>query len=247
MDRELTARLLGFGRVQVNPIDAMNSRGRDALAVLDWLVSVGGQLERLMWDLSLYSTEEFGFIKLPVAFTTGSSAMPQKRNPDVVELARGHCRRLRALRDEVLTLSSGLPSSYHRDLQLAKRPTLEALAVGAGLLEIAKRLVAGLEPDFARAASACTPELHATHAAYLRAAAGEPFRDAYRAVAEEVSRGTFVAPAAVANAALGAPQRLELRALGQELAQLGEHWRTLGMRAASAEAAVFAIEGGRSK
>lgn len=242
LDRELTARLLGFGRVQVNPIDAMNSRGRDALAVLDWLVSVAGQLERLMWDLALYSTEEFGFVRLPVAFTTGSSAMPQKRNPDVVELARGQCRRLRALRDEVLTLSSGLPGSYHRDLQLTKRPTLEALAVGAGLLEIARRLVAGLEPDLPRAAAACTPELHATHAAYIRAAGGEPFRDAYRAVAEEVARGTFKPPAADPAAALGAPQRLELRALGQELVAAGEHWRALGTRAASAEAAVFALD-----
>jgi argininosuccinate lyase len=246
LDRELTARLLGFGRVQVNPIDAMNSRGRDALAVLDWLVSVGGQLERLMWDLSLYSTEEFGFIRLPVAFTTGSSAMPQKRNPDVVELARGNCRRLRALRDEVLTMSSGLPSSYHRDLQLTKRPTLEALSVGAGLLEIVRRLVAGLEPDLARAAAACTPELHATHAAYLRAAAGEPFRDAYRKVAEEVARGTFEPPTAAPVAALGAPQRLELRALGQEIGAAGERWRALGTRAAGAEAAVFAADAGRS-
>jgi len=81
----------------------------------------------------------------------------------------------------------------------------------------------------------------------LRAAAGEPFRDAYRKVAEEIARGTFVPPTAAPDAALGAPQRLELRALGQEIGAAGERWRALGMHAASAEAAVFAMEGSRSK
>jgi len=253
LDRALTARLLGFSRVQVNPIDAINSRGRDALGVLDWLVSVAGQLERLSWDVALYSTEEFGYLKLPVAFTTGSSAMPQKRNPDVVELLRANCRRLRALRDEVLGVSSGLPSSYHRDLQLAKHPSLEALRVGSGLLEIARRLVEALEPDRARAAAACTPELYATHAAYQRAATGElssrqTFRDAYQAVAAEVLAGRFVPPPAPSAPALGAPERLELPALGKELAALGERWREPARRAETAEAAVFEIpskEGGR--
>jgi argininosuccinate lyase len=242
LDRALTARLLGFARVQVNPVDAISSRGRDALGVLDWLVSVAGQVERLAWDVALFTTEEFGYLRLPVAFTTGSSAMPQKRNPDVVELARASCRRLRALRDEVLDLSSGLPSSYHRDLQLAKRPTLEALRLGANLLEISRRLVEALEPDLPRAASACTHELHATHAAYQRAAAGEPFRDAYRAVAAEVMAGRFVAPSTpAADGAAGTVGRLELEALGAELNALGERWREQGLRAATAEAAVFAI------
>jgi argininosuccinate lyase len=247
LDRELTARLLGFSRVQVNPIDCIGSRGRDALAVLDWLCSVAGQLEKLHWDLALYSTEEFGFVRLPVEFTTGSSAMPQKRNPDVVELARARCRQLRALRDQVLALAGGLPSSYHRDLQLTKKPLLEALEAGVALLEVSATLIARLEPQPERAAAACTPELWATDAAYQRAAAGpletrQAFRDAYKAVAAEIAAGAFAKPAIPSTAvALGAPGRLELGACRRELEALDQEWRDARARIAAVEAAVFEL------
>jgi len=120
LDREYTARLLGFAGVQINPVDVLNSRGRHELAVVNALASVGLVLEKFLWDVALYSMPEFGFIKLPDAFTTGSSIMPQKRNPDVVELARGRCRELRGYALIVQELAGGLPSNYHRDLQLLK-------------------------------------------------------------------------------------------------------------------------------
>jgi len=245
LDRALTAKLLGFSRVQVNPIDCISSRGRDAVAVLDWLCSVAGQLEKLHWDLALYSTQEFGFVRLPIAFTTGSSAMPQKRNPDVVELARARCRQLRALRDQVLAIASGLPSSYHRDLQLTKKPLIEALEIGVLLLEVSATLIARLEPVPERAAEACTPELWATDAAYQRAAAGMPssgmpFRDAYQQVAAEINAGTFKKPALASDqVALGAPGRLELAATRAELDALGHGWRDHGSRIATLETEIF--------
>ena len=242
LDRALAARLLGFGRVQVNPIDCIGSRGRDALAVLDWLTSVAGQLEKLHWELALYSTEEFGFVRLPVELTTGSSAMPQKRNPDVVELARARCRQLPALREQVRAVASGLPGSYHRDLQLTKKPLLEALEIGVALLEVSGTLIARLEPVPERAAAACTPELWATDAAYQRAAAGQPFRDAYKQVAAEIAAGSFAKPAIPSSAvALGAPGRLELAACHRELEALGHEWRDVSARIAAVESAVFDI------
>ena len=107
LKRERVAELLGFSRVQRAPVDVMNSRGRHEQALLDWIVSIAHTLEKLCWDLALYSTEEFGFVSLPNAFTTGSSIMPQKRNPDVLELARGRCRELRGIAEWHRQIVSG--------------------------------------------------------------------------------------------------------------------------------------------
>jgi argininosuccinate lyase len=144
IDRELTAKLLGFSKVQRSPIDVQNSRGRHETALLQWAASVGGVLEKFLWDLSFYTTEEFGFLKLPDAFTTGSSIMPQKKNPDVVELARGRCRELRGTAGLVDQIGSGLPSSYHRDLQLLKRPVINGLRQAEELFGVLVRLIRAL-------------------------------------------------------------------------------------------------------
>ena len=103
----------------------MNGRGRHEQALAAWIVSAAGTLEKALWDLLIWSTDEYGFVRLPDAFTTGSSLMPQKRNPDVLELARGRCRELRGLTGLLSHLAGGLPSSYHRDHQLLKAPLLE--------------------------------------------------------------------------------------------------------------------------
>ena len=138
--------LLGFSKVQRSPIDVHEQprppRAGDAR--LGW-PRVAGTLEKALWDLSLYSTEEFGFVRLPDAFTTGSSIMPQKRNPDVVELARARCRELRGLQGLLGHLAGGLPSSYHRDCQFLKKPFLEALTKGKELLEVCTHLLPGLQ------------------------------------------------------------------------------------------------------
>ena len=184
LDRARTAELLAFSNVQSSPIDVMNSRGRHELAVMAWLVSMAGTLEKALWDLALYSTQEFGFVTLPDAFTTGSSIMPQKRNPDAVELARARCRELRGLAALLAHLAGGLPSSYHRDLQFLKKPFLEALVKGRELLDICARLLPGLEIREAACQLACTDDLYAAQEAYrLVAEQGIPFRDAYQTVA----------------------------------------------------------------
>ena len=191
LDRARSASLLGFSRVQGSPMDVMNSRGRFEQAITAWVVSAAGTLEKALWDLALYSTEEFGFLRLPDAFTTGSSLMPQKRNPDVVELGRARCRELRGLAGLLSHLAGGLPSSYHRDQQLLKAPFLEALAKGEELFQVIARLLPGLQIQNAACAGACTQELHAAQEACRLAAEGMPFRDAYKAVAQSISDGTF--------------------------------------------------------
>ncbi|MGH8160685.1 MAG: lyase family protein [Gammaproteobacteria bacterium] len=191
LDRDYTAELLGFRCVQRNPVDVQNSRGRHELAVLGWLVGVAGVLEKFLHDVALYSTEEFGFLGLPDEFTTGSSIMPQKRNPDVIELARAACRELRGERMLVEQIATGLPSNYHRDLQRIKAPLLRALMLGDRLLTVVARLVPALQPVPERLRAACTPELWAAHEASRLASSDLGFRDAYRQVSEAILAGHF--------------------------------------------------------
>lgn len=191
LGREYTAKLLGFASVQINPVDVMNSRGRHELALMNALASLGLVMEKFLWDVALYSMPELGFLKLPDAFTTGSSIMPQKRNPDVVELARARCRELRGYALMVQELAGGLPSNYHRDLQLLKKPVFAALDTARDWLDVLVRLVPVLEVNAERAASACSDELYATHEAYRRVQQGTPFRNAYQQVAQQFADGSF--------------------------------------------------------
>lgn len=193
LDRSHLAELLGFARVQRNPIDVQNSRGRHELAVLRQIESIAMTLEKWLWDLALYSTEEFGFLRLPDAFTTGSSIMPQKRNPDVVELARATCRELRGHAAQADAIATGMPSNYHRDIQLLKPPVLQGLARGRQLLDVLARLVPGIEPVAEKLTAACTPELRAAAEASRRVSGGQTFRDAYKDVAAELLDGSFEA------------------------------------------------------
>ena len=215
LDRARSAELLGFARVQGSPMDVMNSRGRHEQAFTAWVTSAAGTLEKALWDLALYSTEEFGFLRLPDAFTTGSSLMPQKRNPDVVELARARCRELRGLAGLLAHLSGGLPSSYHRDQQSLKAPFLECLAKGEELFQVVARLVPGLAIQTETCAGACTQELHAAQEACRHAAQGMPFRDAYKVVAQSIHDGTFAPEPVPATAGLG------LQATAEALTQTG--------------------------
>ena len=191
LDREYSAKLLGFSAVQHSPVDVMNSRGRHELALLNGFASLGLVMEKFLWDVALYSTAEFGFLRLPDAFTTGSSIMPQKRNPDVVELARGRCRELRGYAAMLQELASGLPSNYHRDHQLLKKPLFGAVASVQSWLDVLIALVPALEVDAAKAAAACSDELYAAEEASLLAEQGMPFRDAYKKVAADIQAGRF--------------------------------------------------------
>ena len=136
LDRDYAAELLGFSRVQRNPLDVQNGRGRMETYFVRVAADVAATFEKFSTDLILFSTAEFGFFSLPEALTTGSSIMPQKRNPDVLELMRAHAGRLRARQHELEWLVGKLPSGYHRDLQLTKGPMIEAADQIAAMLPI---------------------------------------------------------------------------------------------------------------
>jgi argininosuccinate lyase len=191
LDRRYTAELLGFKRVQRSPTDVQNSRGRLEKYFVRVAADIAGLLEKLACDLLLFSTSEFGFFSLPGELTTGSSIMPQKRNPDVLELLRAHGAAAVARVVEVAAISAKLPSSYHRDLQLTKPPTVRAALDTADMLGVAARVLVGLKVHEDRLRAAMHPELYATHAAFALVRAGTPFRAAYRAIAAEVTAGRF--------------------------------------------------------
>ena len=122
IDRELTSKLLGFSRTQHNVLYASNSRGKYEAIILGALSQVMGSLSRLASDLIMYSMPEFGYFELPAAYCTGSSIMPQKKNPDVLELVRAKASRVMACASAANDLLKGLPGGYNRDLQDAKEP-----------------------------------------------------------------------------------------------------------------------------
>jgi argininosuccinate lyase len=178
LDRDGVARELGFGRLQINPMYAQNSRGKFELLALQAASHAMQDLRRLAWDLSLFTTSEFNFVVLPQAYTTGSSIMPNKANPDVVELLRARGATVDAAMVEIQSVLS-LPSGYQRDLQLTKAPLIRGMAGSLQALAIVPALVGGLafrEPAMLEAISI---DMFATDLALEQAARGVPFRTAY--------------------------------------------------------------------
>jgi argininosuccinate lyase len=212
LDRQGVADELGFSRLLVNPVYAQNSRGKMEMQALMAVLQALLDVRRFAWDLSLYTTAEFAFVRLPPEYTTGSSIMPNKKNPDVVELLRASPSPVIGALAEVESLLS-LPSGYHRDLQATKGPVLRALAHGNDALGLVPDLVLRMELDQARMAAAITADMHATDVAVELAGKGVPFRTAYRQVADGLaslgarsageSLAARVSPGATADMMLG--------------------------------------------
>lgn len=183
LDREHTTAALGFARLQVSPLYAQLSRGKFEMAALEAVGSAMLDLRRLAWDLSLFTSAEFGFVALPAQYTTGSSIMPNKRNPDVIELMRASYASVAAARCEIEQLLS-LPSGYHRDLQASKGALFHGFSKGLGALALLPDLLRNLEWRAERMRAALEPSMYATDLAVDLARQGVPFRDAYRQAAD---------------------------------------------------------------
>ena len=185
IDRAMTARDLGFAGPLEPPEAAQPSRGKPEAALLFACAEIAKDLGKWAWDLCLFVTAEFGFFSLPTEFTTGSSIMPQKRNPDVLELTRGKAATVRAALMELMAICGPLPGGYHRDLQLLKAPLFRGVDTTLSMLAIAAHVMRGLGVDRERCAAAMSPELYATEEAYELVRQGVPFREAYRRVGQK--------------------------------------------------------------
>ncbi|AVY67246.1 argininosuccinate lyase [Xanthomonas translucens] len=222
LDREHTTAALGFARMQVSPIYAQLSRGKFEMAALEALGSATLDLRRLAWDLSLFTSGEFGFVALPAQYTTGSSIMPNKRNPDVIELMRATHASVAAARTEIEQLLS-LPSGYHRDLQSSKGAIFHGFGRGLAALELLPALLANLEWREDRLRAAIDTGMYATDVAVEAALAGVPFREAYQAAAASAdSAGQGRTPEGSLAARVSPGAAADLR-----LAQLQSRWDAL--------------------
>ena len=197
-DRLALANRLGFTRLAANSLDAVGDRDF-ALEYLNAAALLGVHLSRLAEDLVLFCSPAFGWFVAPDGFSTGSSLLPQKRNPDLFELARGKSARLLANAQQLATLLKGLPSSYQKDLQEDKEAVFDTADTLGALLDALPPAIAALVPQPSRLAASLTPDLLAVELADALVAEGVPFRDAHRAVGQlwAAAEAAGVEPAAL--------------------------------------------------
>jgi argininosuccinate lyase len=186
LDRHIASRELGFNQPSANSMDATSDRDF-AIEFVNTITLLGVHLSRWAEELILFATQEYRFIKLPEAYSTGSSAMPQKQNPDALELIRGKSGRLIGCQVSLLTTVKGLPLAYNKDLQETQEPLLEAAATAGACLEIAAGFMRLVEFEHDRMRRACeTGCMNALAAATYLVRRGVPFRQAHEIVAHAV-------------------------------------------------------------
>ncbi len=185
IDRELEKKLLGFSKVQGNPLYCQNSRGKMEASILHALSQITLDLNRMASDIILFSAPEFGFFMLDDSICTGSSIMPQKKNPDVLEIIRAKYHEISAFEYQIKSLTANLISGYHRDLQLTKEPLMKGFEIADGILKAMTKVIIKLRVDADKCGKAMMGELFAAREAYELAKQGAPFRDAYKSVSRK--------------------------------------------------------------
>jgi argininosuccinate lyase len=186
IDRKLTAKLLKFNKVQSNPLYCQNSRGKFENAVVQAVGNVMLTLNKLATDVLLFTTKEFNFFSVSESLTTGSSMMPQKRNLDIAEILRGKTKLYFGYQQQIQLLSLDLMSGYNRDLQLTKKPLLEALKIAKESDEVAILLLSNIKPNVDELKKACEGNILATRRAYALVKKGIPFRQSYRTIKQNL-------------------------------------------------------------
>ncbi|MCX8018964.1 MAG: argininosuccinate lyase [Chitinophagaceae bacterium] len=192
IDRSMTTRLLGFETLHYNSVYAQMSRGKTERIVAQALAAVADTLARLSYDVCLYVNPDFGFISFPEELTTGSSIMPHKKNPDVFELIRSYCNRIKALPNEITLMTSNLPSGYHRDFQLLKEHLFPAFQSLNQCLHMAEQMLSEIEVRKDILNDEKYRYLFSVEVVNQLVKEGVPFRDAYKKVGEDIASGRFI-------------------------------------------------------
>lgn len=191
LPREAVAHKMGFSQMQTHVTTTQISRGKIELHVVHALMQVAATINRISSDLVLMNTAEFNAVILPKQYCTGSSIMPQKQNPDILEIARATYHRVLAEAHILMTLPANLPSGYHRDLQLTKEAVMRAIQSADDMLTAMNLIIPELRFNTAHLASQLSPDLFATADALERVANGTPFRDAYKEAAANVGNAAI--------------------------------------------------------
>lgn len=197
INRTLTTKLLGFADLNYNVVYAQMGRGKAERIVATALANVADTLAKLSMDACLFLNQNFGFVSFPAELTTGSSIMPHKKNPDVFELIRSHCNRIKALPNEIMLMTTNLPSGYHRDLQLLKEHLFPAFVTLRNCLSMADLMLVNMEVKPAILEDEKYKYLFSVEEVNKLVLQGMPFRDAYKQVGLGIESGNYTYSTAV--------------------------------------------------
>lgn len=193
LNRQLTTDLLGFDSMDYNVVYAQMGRGKMERTVAFALAGIAGTLSKLAFDACMFNSQNFGFIKLPDQFTTGSSIMPHKKNPDVFELTRAKCNKIQGLPNQITLICNNLPSGYFRDLQIIKEVFLPSFDELKDCLRMVTHMMREVKVNEHILDDDKYSLLFSVEEVNRRVLAGVPFRDAYKQVGLAIEAGEFVA------------------------------------------------------
>ena len=191
INRKMTTKLLGFDDLNYNVVYAQMGRGKAERIVAQSLANVADTLAKLSMDACLYLNQNFGFISFPAELTTGSSIMPHKKNPDVFELIRSHCNRIKSLPNEIMMMTTNLPSGYHRDLQLLKEHLFPSFKILRDCIEMAGLMLSNIEIKTDILDDEKYKYIFSVEEVNKLVNAGVPFRDAYKKVGMDIESNMF--------------------------------------------------------
>ncbi len=199
LNRAMTTHLLGFDSMDYNVVYAQMGRGKTERIVAQAIASIAATISKLAFDACMFNSQNFGFIKLPDEFTTGSSIMPHKKNPDVFELTRSKCNKLQALPYEITLITNNLPSGYFRDLQLIKENFLPAFDEIISILNMVNAMISQIKVNADILSDPRYALMFSVEEVNRLALEGVPFRDAYKQVGLAIERGEFTPATTVSH------------------------------------------------
>ncbi len=220
IDREFTTKELGFETLKYNVVAAQMSRGKSEKSAAFAISSIAGTLSKLAMDICLYMSQNFDFMTIPSEFTTGSSIMPHKKNPDVFELIRGKCNKIQALPYELTLLTNNLPSGYHRDLQLLKEGIIPAIQNLKGSLEMAMYALPQIMVNKDILNDSKYDYLFSVDTLNELVMQGMSFRDAYVKIGQDIEKGTYAPEKNTKHSHIGSINNLCLEHIEEKLKQI---------------------------
>jgi len=217
INRTRTTELLGFETLNYNVVYAQMGRGKAERITASAMANIADTLARLSMDACLFLNQNFGFISFPEELTTGSSIMPHKKNPDVFELIRSHCNRIKALPNEIMMMTTNLPSGYHRDLQLLKEHLFPALNQLRSCIDMASLMIQHMEVKKDLLEDAKYQYLFSVEEVNKLVVGGMPFRDAYKKVGLDIEAGKFTYSTKIAHVHEGSIGKLCNEEIAKEM------------------------------
>jgi argininosuccinate lyase len=232
INRRLTTDLLGFENLNYNVVYAQMGRGKTERIVASALANIAATLSKLSMDACLYLNQNFAFISFPDELTTGSSIMPHKKNPDVFELIRSHCNRIQALPNEIMMMTTNLPSGYHRDLQLLKEHIIPAFKNLTDCIQIAGLMLNNISVNKDLLKDEKYKFLFSVEEVNKLVLQGVPFRDAYKKIGMDIDEGNFAYSVAVNHTHEGSIGNLQNDQIVKMMENILQQFNFLGVNEA---------------